>query len=306
MLYYLRLYCITPFAGLGGIVKMKTVIGIDVGGSTTKIVGFRREANGERVLVEPQFVRATDPLTSIYGAFGKFTLQNNLELNDISRIMMTGAGSSFVNKPIYNLNCVPVPEFTSVGLGGLYLSGLDDAIVVSMGTGTALIHAQHRDGRYKIDYLGGTGVGGGTMMGLAKKILGIDQVAHIEQLCESGDLGKVDLRIRDISTAHLYSGVDENLTASNFGKLSDLANKHDIALGIVNMVAETIAMMAIFSARAHNLTDIVLTGNLTSIAPIREVFQGLEHNFGVRFIIPELAQFGTVIGAALCEEEALM
>ena len=33
------------------------------------------------------------------------------------------------------------------------------------------------------------------------------------------------------------------ITASNFGKLSDLANKHDIALGIVNMVAETIAMM---------------------------------------------------------------
>ena len=31
---------------------MKTVIGIDVGGSTTKIVGFRRDENGERVLVE--------------------------------------------------------------------------------------------------------------------------------------------------------------------------------------------------------------------------------------------------------------
>lgn len=285
---------------------MKTVIGIDVGGSTTKIVGFHRGADGERVLVEPQFVRATDPLTSIYGAFGKFTLQNGLELGDISRIMMTGAGSSYVTQPIYNLNCVPVPEFTSVGLGGLYLSGLEEAIIVSMGTGTALIHAQNRGGKYKIDYLGGTGVGGGTLMGLSKKILGIDQVAHIEQLCEGGDLSKVDLRIRDISTAHLYSGVNVNLTASNFGKLSDLATKHDIALGIVNMVAETIAMMSIFSARAHNLTNIVLTGNLTSIAPIREVFGGLEQNFGVRFIIPELAQFGTVIGAALFEEEALM
>ena len=285
---------------------MKTVIGIDVGGSTTKIVGFRREKNGERVLVEPQFVRATDPVTSIYGAFGKFTMQNNLELDDISRIMMTGAGSSVVTKPIYNLNCIPVPEFTSVGLGGLYLSGLTDAIVVSMGTGTALIHAQNHGGKYQIDYLGGTGVGGGTMVGLAKKMIGIDQVAHIEQLCEGGDLSNIDLRIRDISTAHLYSGVDVNLTASNFGKLSDLANKHDIALGIVNMVAETIAMMAIFSARAHHLTDIVLTGNLTSLAPIRQVFGGLEKNFGVRFIIPELSQFGTVIGAALCEEEALM
>ncbi len=281
---------------------MKTVIGIDVGGSTTKIVGFRREKDGSRTLVEPQFVRATDPLTSIYGAFGKFTMQNGLELGDISRIMMTGAGSSVVTKPIYNLNCVPVPEFTSVGLGGLYLSGLEDAIVVSMGTGTAIIHAKKLGDKYQTDYLGGTGVGGGTMMGLAKKMLGIDQVSHIEQLCEGGDLGKVDLRIRDISSAQLYSGVDVNLTASNFGKLSDLASKHDIALGIVNMVAETIAMMSIFSARAHGLKDIVLTGNLTSIAPIRAVFDGLEDNFGVRFIIPEMSQFGTVIGAALCEE----
>ena len=279
---------------------MKTVIGIDVGGSTTKIVGFRRNEKGERVLVEPQFVRATDPVTSIYGAFGKFTMQNGLELDDISRIMMTGAGSSVVTKPIYNLNCVPVPEFTSVGLGGLYLSGLSEAIVVSMGTGTALIHAKHCGEKYKIDYLGGTGVGGGTMVGLAKKMLGVDQVEHIEQLCEGGDLANVDLRIRDISTKNIYPGVNYELTASNFGKLSDLANKHDIALGIANMVAETIGMMAVFAARNYQLDQVVLTGNLTAIAPIRRVFDTMEKSFGIRFIIPENAQYGTVIGAALC------
>ena len=120
----------------------KTVIGIDVGGTTTKIVGFREDAQGNKELISPQFVRATDPLTSIYGAFGKFTAENALELSDIDRILMTGAGSSVITKSIYNLNCVPVPEFTSIGIGGLYLTGLDEAIVVSMGTGTALIHAK--------------------------------------------------------------------------------------------------------------------------------------------------------------------
>ena len=49
---------------------MKVVIGIDVGGSTTKICGFTKE--GERTLLTPQLVRADDPLTSAYGAFGKF------------------------------------------------------------------------------------------------------------------------------------------------------------------------------------------------------------------------------------------
>ena len=49
----------------------KTVVGIDVGGSTTKIVGFKSDANGENKLISPFLVRATDPITSIYGAFGK-------------------------------------------------------------------------------------------------------------------------------------------------------------------------------------------------------------------------------------------
>ena len=140
---------------------MKTVIGIDIGGSTTKIVGFRHE-NGKSTLIDPIFVRATDAITSVYGAFGKFTMQNGLELSDIDRVLMTGVGASFINKPIYSLNCKTVSEFESVGLGGLYLSGLDEAIVVSMGTGTALIHAKKVDGKTQTAYLGGTGVGGGT------------------------------------------------------------------------------------------------------------------------------------------------
>lgn len=279
---------------------MKTVIGIDVGGSTTKIVGFKY-SDGIRELIAPQCVRATDPVTSIYGAFGKFTLENQLELKKIDKVMVTGAGSSYMSQPIYSLDCVSVPEFESIGRGGLYLAGLDEAIVASLGTGTALIYAHKENGEVKTEYLGGTGVGGGTLIGLSRKMLGVDTIEHIEQLCEGGDLDNVDLRIKDISKKHTYKGVDDDLTASNFGKLSDIANKHDIALGITNMVAETIAMMAIFAARNYKLKNIILTGNLTAIKPIRDMFVNLEKNFDVNFIIPENSQFGTVIGAALCE-----
>lgn len=280
----------------------RTVIGIDVGGTTTKIVGFRENEKGEKELIAPQFVRATDPLTSIYGAFGKFTAENALELGDIDRILMTGAGSSMITNGIYNLKCVSVPEFTGSGVGGLYLSGLDEAIVVSMGTGTALNHAKKTaDGKYEIKYLGGTGVGGGTLVGLSRKMLGVDTVEHIEQLCADGNLDNVDLRIKDISRNRSYHGINENLTAANFGKVSDMATNADIALGIANLVAETIAMLSIFAARAHGIREIVLIGNLTTIDPVRHVFESLGDNFGVKFIIPENAQFGTVIGAALNE-----
>lgn len=280
---------------------MRTVIGIDVGGSTTKIVGFQTEGN-QKKLIAPLFVRATDAITSVYGAFGKFTMQNNLSLSDIDCVLMTGVGSSFMDKPIYSLNCKKVSEFECVGLGGLYLSGLDDAIVVSMGTGTALIHATRKNGAATAEYLGGTGVGGGTLVGLSRQMLGVDTVEHLEQLAAEGDLAKVDLRIGDISGDDNFQ-INKEITASNFGKLSDIADKHDIALGISNMVAETIAMLAVFAARSFGIKDVVLTGNLTSLPSITRVFEGLEQNFGIRFLIPENAQFATVIGAALCDEK---
>ena len=276
---------------------MKTVIGIDVGGSTTKIVGFRKD-NG--TLIEPLFVRATDAVTSVYGAFGKFTMQNNLELSDIDKVLMTGVGSSFINRSIYGLDCRKASEFESVGIGGLYLSGLDEAIIVSMGTGTALIHAKKDGDTTHTKYLGGTGVGGGTLLGLSRRMIGVDTVEHLEQMCELGNLDNVDLRIKDISADESFQ-INGDITASNFGKLSDMANKNDVALGIANMVAETIAMLAVFAARSFNVKTVVLTGNLTALKPIATVFEGLEENFGVKFIIPQNAQFATVIGAALCD-----
>lgn len=278
----------------------EVTIGIDVGGSTTKIVGFKHDS---LELIRPMFVNANDPITSAYGAFGKFLVENDLSIEDIQRVKMTGVGSSFIGKPIYGLKCRRVSEFTSIGLGGLYLSGLDEAIVVSMGTGTALIHAKVlENGEKSIEYLGGTGVGGGTLVGLSKKMLGLDNIDHIVNMCEGGDLSNIDLRIGDFSKAGTFPEVNENLTAANFGRLSDLAGRNDIALGIVNMVAETVGMMAVFAAKSFGLHDIVMTGNLAELAPIQHSLEGFKRSFGYNMIIPENARYSTVIGAALCSE----
>ncbi len=278
---------------------MRNVIGIDIGGSTTKIVGFRTDGE-KREMIEPLFVRATDAITSVYGAFGKFTMQNDLKIEDIDRVLMTGVGASFIDKPLYGLDCKKVSEFNSVGNGGLYLSRLDEAIVVSMGTGTAIMHAKNVDGRTVTEYLGGTGVGGGTLLGLSRKMVGVDTIEHFEQLCRGGNLANIDLRIKDMSSDHTFQ-INDEITASNFGKLSDIASQEDLALGIANMVGETIAMLAVFAARNYKIKDVVLTGNLTAIDAITKIFEGLEAMFGIRFIIPEQSQFATVIGAALCD-----
>ncbi len=280
--------------------ELKNVIGIDVGGSTTKIVGFRKIGQNSE-LINPFLVRATDPITSIYGAFGRFTSQNNLSLDEIDKVMVTGVGATHMQHPIYNLKCQAVPEFSAVGLGGLYLSGLDEAIIVSMGTGTALVHAKKEGSKTQINYLGGTGVGGGTLLGLMRKMTGVETVEHIEELCKDGNLDNIDLRVKDISKNAQYTGVNEDLTAANFGKVSDMATNADIALGVTNMVTETVAMMSIFAARGRNINDVVVIGNLTNIEAVRNVFKNLT-SFGINFIIPENSSFGTVIGAALYDE----
>ena len=82
-------------------------------------------------------------------------------------------------------------------------------------------------------------------------------------------------------------------------RLKALKNKHDIALGIANMVAETIMMLGVFAARNYNLKNVVLTGNLTSLSAITSVFTKFEDLFDIKFILPENAQFATVMGAAL-------
>ena len=77
---------------------MKTVIGIDAGISTTKIVGLR---NGK--VVSPIRITATDPVTSLYGAFGKYLHDNGIRLDDIEQVMLTGVGSAYIKDGLYGL-----------------------------------------------------------------------------------------------------------------------------------------------------------------------------------------------------------
>ncbi|MBQ1205811.1 MAG: type II pantothenate kinase [Clostridia bacterium] len=271
---------------------MSIIVGIDVGGSTTKIVGF----DGDRLL-QPILVKATDPIASVYGGFGKFTSDNKISLSSIEKVMVTGVGSAFLGDNIYGIEAVHINEFTANGKGGLYLSGIDEAVIVSMGTGTAYVYANGRTKEYT--HLGGTGVGGGTLAGLADKLIGVHSVQNVANLALGGNLENIDRRISDITDTDISPTLKDNTTASNFGKISDLASREDIALGLLNMVYETIAMMAILSARTKGIRDIILIGNLAVLPQSKEIFDKLKNMFNVNIIIPENAAYGTVIGAAL-------
>ena len=269
------------------------VLGIDVGGSTTKIVGLR--PNGE--CIGMMQVEAGDQITSAFGAFGKFTSTHKLPISGIQKIMVTGVGASYLEGGMYNIPTQRVDEFLAIGLGGLNLANLSQAIIVSVGTGTALVRAT-TDG---IAHLGGSGVGGGTLINLAERFAGAHSIASIMHLAENGKLSEVDLRLSDISKETI-GNLPPSTTVSNFGNIQDTATSADIALGLVNMIFESIGMMAVFATLNDTVKDIVVIGSLSVFDQAASVFDMLAKLYpNNRFHIPKDAIFATAVGAALSE-----
>lgn len=267
----------------------KIVIGIDVGTSTTKIVGVKA---GE--VIAPTRIKAMDPVTSLYGAFGKYLYDNAISLSDIEQVMLAGVGAEYVDKCIYGLPTDRVGEFEADAIGAQYGSGLDDLIVVSMGTGTTLIEVRGEE----VKHLGGLGMGGGTLIGLSQLLLGTSDVEQIAKMAAKGDLSNINLNIGDISINPL-PGLPLDTTASLFGNVTNLASPEDIALGLIWTVVQTIGSATVLASKANNFKQFVMIGNLTKIPQTRLVFDSLEPLYGVRFIIPKHSEFCTAIGAAL-------
>lgn len=277
---------------------MSIVVGIDIGGSTTKIAGFK----GSKMLVPVQ-ISADNPVASLFGAFGKFLYDNCLELADITQVNLTGVGASTINQKIYGLPTFKVDEFSANGVGGGYFAGdKEEFMVVSMGTGTSFVGVKNHIPRH----LGGIGIGGGTITGLSRIILNTNDAHKIKELAKAGEVGNVDLRIGDISKNPL-PGLDLDITASNFGKATSRANCEDKAAGIVHMVIETICQTAVLIANGIDIKDFVLIGNLTNFPGCEEVCRMIKTMYpDVNFIIPKDGEYGTAIGTALAEKCCLM
>lgn len=270
---------------------MDVILGIDIGGSTTKIVGLRTDGS----VISMLRVRAEDQVTSLYGALGNYLTSNRLSLRDVRRVVLTGVGASYVEGDIYGLPTCKVGEFSASGTGALALSGQSSAVVVSMGTGTAFLWASP-DG---IRHLCGSGIGGGTLGGLCHKLVGMERFGQIKKLALGGDLGQVDLTIGDI-TKNPAATLDPTLTAANFGNLAEDANCADVAAGVVNLVLQAIGTMTVLACRCCDTKTVVLTGSMTTLDQVKPNFDNFERLYGIHYIIPDNATFATAIGAALC------
>jgi type II pantothenate kinase len=174
------------------------------------------------------------------------------------------------------------------------LTGLERAVVASMGTGTALVGVD----RGSVSHLGGSGVGGGTLLGLARRLLGTVDFESIAAAAGGGELRHVDLLLEDLRPGALAE-LPPWATVSNFGRLSGSPSRADDALGLINLVLQSIGVMAMLAARLQAVEDVVLVGRLTRLPQADAIFEGFRRLYSLRFHIPAQADFATGIGAAL-------
>src|SRR5512135_193480 len=262
------------------------IIGIDIGGSTTDAVLLDDEL---RVVT----VEANDPIAAAAGALGKLVSDLNHRLSDITAIAATGGGARLLGDELLGVPVHKVSEINAIGVGGSTLAGKRDALVVSMGTGTAIVSVKGAE----IAHVSGTGVGGGTLLGLSKHLLNVARLETLEQMAERGDLSRIDLTVGDIAGGPVGT-LPADATASNFGKLSSDVTPEDKARALVNMIAEVIVVLSVTAGRACRLDDIVLTGKLLRVRPIVDRIKTTRFLFERNFIIPPHAEFATAIGAA--------
>ena len=268
------------------------IIGIDVGATTTKAVSVE-----DGKLTRKVKTKASDAVTAATGAFGKIVMENGIPLEMIKGIRITGVGASKIKSNIFGIPTSRIGEIKAIGTGGMYLSGMDNIIITNIGTGTAIIEA----GKQGISHFGGSGVGGGTIIGLAKKLLSATEFGDIINFAQSGDLSKVDLLLEDIMDSDI-SFLNKETTAANFGKMSDNASGEDIALAIINMVYQVVGMLSVFAARAKNIKRVIVTGNGSNNKLGQMVLSDITAMYGTEFIYPADAEYTTAVGAGLAEE----
>jgi len=265
------------------------VIGIDIGSTTTKVASIN--SNSDIIKIK---TKAIDAITSATGAFGKMIMENHLKLDSIEKINITGAGASKITDNLFGIKTNRIDELTAIGIGGKYLSKKDQIIISNIGTGTAIIEVNGDI----ITHLGGTGVGGGTIIGLAKELLKTSDFDTIVQYASKGNLNNVDLNIGDIAETNI-GFLNKEFTASNFGKMLDIATKEDIAIGIINLTYQVIGMLCVFAAKSKNNYTVVITGNGSNNPIGQKILTEISRMYRIDFEFPVDAEYATALGAAL-------
>jgi type II pantothenate kinase len=261
-------------------------VGIDAGATLWKLV-YQAERLHMAVVPAGDF----ESLGRQVGAWGP------------SRVCLTGGGAVRVEAALDAAQMRQVPEFEAWARGAPMLAkraGVDlpeRYLLVSLGTGTSVLAVDHGDARR----VAGTALGGGTLVGLGRLLLGIDAFDELAALAQRGDRRRVDLLVGDIYPEGGIS-LHPDLNASSFAKLES-REPADLAHAMMGLVGENVGIICTVTAQAAGIRTVVFGGKTLSGNPaleeiLRLVTVALNHE--ALFLVD--GAFCGAIGAAMHAE----
>ena len=228
-----------------------------------------------------------------------------IDFASLTQLAVTGGRHRALPSRIGTLALSGVDEITAIGRGGQALSDGGDPdepiLVVSAGSGTAIITARGT----KYAHITGTGVGGGTLLGLGRLLLHTADAVEIDALAQRGNRNGADLSLRDVISGPI-GNLPPDATAVNFGKLAregHSASREDLAAALMTLVGQVIAITAINAARAERVARVVVIGHMTDMKSFRKTLDLVGDYYGMQLMLPKDAGFGTALGALFFEQD---
>lgn len=227
--------------------------------------------------------------------------EGGLDPDAVTRLAVAGGRSTGLPDQIGRCQVTKVNEIPAIGRGGQALAealGVPRSaalLVVSAGSGTAAVAAQ--GGHYR--HVSGSGVGGGTLLGLSRLILHTVDPQAIDALALAGDPNGADLALNDVISGPIGS-LPPDATAVNFGRLGKFAievTRADLAAALITLVGQVIGVTAINAARALPAENIIVTGHLLDMASFRRALERTGTFYGTRFLLPDFPGYATALGA---------
>ncbi|SFD68774.1 pantothenate kinase [Lentibacillus persicus] len=264
-------------------------IGIDAGGTLIKIAYYQ-----DRIVNYHSF-----PSTALEEAASWVARQF-----ENPAVCVTGGKSHALAERLY-AEPKTVLEFDATAQGITYLANQqeqsigDNFLFVNVGTGTSL----HRVNNGKQKRVGGSGVGGGTLMGLAFLMTGMHHYEQIVRNAAEGNRENVDLKVKDIfeGTVPPISG---DLTASNFGKTEEIVNERpadeDILAGMIGLVGEVLVTISSQMAGQYDAESIVYVGSSFKSNPLlQEIIKKYAGMIGKKPVFLKQGEYSGALGALL-------
>jgi type II pantothenate kinase len=228
------------------------------------------------------------------------------------RVGLTGCGAGalgdLLDRPCAD-RVIAVNEFAAWGRGASELLAASGAprgerrLLVSLGTGTSVML---QDG-LAVNRIGGTALGGGTVVGLGAALLGCADFTEIAALAERGSRQHVDLLVSDLYRPGQIALAGE-ITAASFGKLARLQggvmpDREDVARALMGLVGENVALICAGLAAAHRVRRLVFGGSTLRKNPsLVSILQGITTALGAEVTILPDGEFAGALGALLLAE----